>query len=74
DFFGITTNVTVSGKVSLFNRWGNPMRELEFTTQPQVFEPLWDGTDTSEGVYFYQLELNSDTETYSYSGFVQLVR
>ncbi len=74
DFFGITTNVSVSGKVSLFNRWGNPMHELEFTTQPQVFEPLWDGTDAAEGVYFYQLELTSDTETYSYSGFVQLVR
>lgn len=74
DFFGITTNVSVSGKVSLFNRWGNPMRELEFTTQPQVFEPLWDGTDATEGVYFYQLELTTDIETYSYSGFVQLVR
>ncbi|GAA0876032.1 hypothetical protein GCM10009118_24420 [Wandonia haliotis] len=74
DFFGITTNVSVSGRVALFNRWGNPLHELEFTTQPQVFEPLWDGTDTSEGVYFYQLELTTDTETYGYSGFVQLVR
>lgn len=74
DFFGITTNVSVSGRVALFNRWGTPLHELEFTTQPQVFEPLWDGTDTSEGVYFYQLELTTNTETYSYSGFVQLVR
>jgi gliding motility-associated-like protein len=79
DFFGITTNVPTSGTVVIFNRWGNLIVEKDFTTQPHVFEPFWDGMlfggeKATEGVYFYSIKLEAAGEELEYSGFVTLVR
>ena len=79
DFFGITTNVPTSGTVVIFNRWGNLILEKDFTTQPHVFEPFWDGMlfgneKATEGVYFYQLEVRTENQVEVFHGFVTLAR
>ena len=65
DWFGITTNIPISAKIVVVNRWGNVLVEKSFTTQANIFEPIWDGTSTGsvtapssvapEGVYFYRI-------------------
>jgi gliding motility-associated-like protein len=82
DWFGITTNISISGKIVLLNRWGNVVQEKSFTTQANSFEPLWNGMDASEGVYFYRIfeiqgeageELVLDKKA-EFQGFVHLER
>jgi gliding motility-associated-like protein len=77
DYFGIKTSQSISGKVSIFNRWGGLMNQQEFTTISDEFIPLWDGQfagqQATEGVYFYTLELTDEGgESHSYEGFMQL--
>ncbi len=50
--------------VRIFNRWGNIVFE-EYGKQP-----VWDGSNCTEGVYFYQIEINENIKT----GFIQLIR
>lgn len=58
--------------VAIFNRWGMEVRK--FTNYDNV-NVVWDGTDTSgnelpQGVYYYLLEIGSET----YTGFINLLK
>ena len=59
DVFGISANVPISVKYLLLNRWGNVIAEGNSkSSQLDKFVSIWDGKDASEGVYFYQLEID----------------
>lgn len=52
--------------VSIYNRWGNKIYELNKD------RPIWDGKEASDGVYFYVFE--SKTYDIYEQGFFQLIR
>jgi gliding motility-associated-like protein len=68
EFFIAVTN-GASIKVTIFNRWGNQMFEInDFTTK-------WNGKDATEGVYFFKYEIvGLDGQILEGHGHVTLLR
>ena len=52
---------TKNNKVSLFNRWGDAVFEVEnYNNRDRAFKGLnKNGNEVSTGVYFYKIEFNS---------------
>jgi gliding motility-associated-like protein len=74
DYFGIFTNVSYSGKIQILNRWGNVVFENDFVSDESNFTPLWDGSQSSEGVYFYKIMLFDEKFNEQFSGYFHLIR
>lgn len=73
DVFQLTTKYAVSIKITIVDRWGLPMVEVEGVN------PTWDGKigglEATEGVYFYQYEITGMAgASLEGHGFVQLFR
>jgi gliding motility-associated-like protein len=69
DEFFIQVSNGASIKVSIFNRWGNQMFEInDFTTK-------WNGKDASDGVYFFTYDIAGlDGQKLEGHGHVTLLR
>ncbi len=81
DIFGIQANIPVSIDYQILNRWGNVMisgKEVVSvpTTSGNQFTILWDGSDATEGTYFYKIEVTalSNGKKEMLDGFMELVR
>jgi len=74
DFFTINTNQNVRCTYQILNRWGNEI--LQGKVDILAFQPLvlWKGTEVEDGVYFYKILLETETEAKEISGFIELVR
>ncbi len=69
DYFEIITNGYTGVDVHVYNRWGIQV----FTSISLDFK--WNGTDLSNGVYYYTLELERIDGSIDYKkGYVQLIR
>lgn len=55
-------------EVRIYNRWGNEVALLNDDN------PIWNGANCSDGVYFYKLTYELDNKTKQQSGFIQLIR
>lgn len=84
DFYTLSSNVPVSGNYRIFNRWGETLAENTLNFGPGT-TVLWDGISpnsipSTEGTYFYQLEITPAFDngvigkTVMLSGFLQVVR
>ena len=54
-------------KLTIYNRWGNPV----YTSED--YQNDWDGGNVSDGVYFYVLELWKGTDNTNYYGTVTII-
>jgi len=74
DFFTINTNQNVRCTYQILNRWGNEI--LQGKVDILAFQPLvlWKGTEVEDGVYFYKILLETETEAKEISGFIELAR
>lgn len=52
----------------ILNRWGNEIYTMK------SYDNLWDGSDLSEGTYFYILKVNMCIEVKSFSGYITILR
>jgi len=55
-------------EVVVINRWGN-----EVFTQ-KAYDNLWDGSDLSEGTYFYILNVNICNDEKKYTGYITILK
>lgn len=69
DIFSIATTYSTNIKLTIVDRWGLTMYEGDGVN------PSWDGSEASEGVYFYTYTVTGLTgNEFSGHGFVQLFR
>lgn len=69
DFFGTNHQDSITGELSIYNRWG---RQIFFSQGTNL---IWDGNGCNEGIYYYVLKLHSSSHTeFERKGFVHLLR
>lgn len=69
DVFSLNTTYSTNIKLTIVNRWGLTIYEGD------GMNPVWDGSEVSEGVYFYTYTVTGLTgNQFSGQGFVQLFR